>query len=543
MKTRIGVFICDCGGSIKNINFSEVRDKAAKLPDVALVNLASQLCLRAGQEAMSSSVKEGDIDRVVVAACSPDLKEHVFTQAMESVGRNGHLLSVANIREQCAWAHPEDVSQKALQLIKMAVNRARLLQPREKTELPVKKEVLVVGGGFSGMSSAIQLSELGLPTTLLEKEPTLRGGNRNLEDLYGPDISSMVKAVEGNKDIEVLTSSEVVGIEGRVGSFRVRIREGQQEDSRVFGAVVLATGHEIGFGASDLRPSAGANITSLQGLAQMFQAPSLERKPETLCFVSDLSEENSRFSSLAILNSALTARRKWDSQVYVLCRNVKVDSDGAEKLYCQVREAGVVFLKFEGKPRIMAENGRVKMEARDILVGENIVLAPDLLVAEAKFLPATGTAPLSSILNIDTDSLGFYQKENVHLYPVASGRRGIFFVGSCRGDLGLDRVLSDVSSVVTNVYNVLWSGRITVEAERVKVDAQKCRTCLTCLRVCPHSAIELVRSNSGREMAEISDLACDGCGICTAICPAKAIEYEGYSDQQILSQIEAIGAL
>jgi heterodisulfide reductase subunit A-like polyferredoxin len=538
MEPRIGVFICDCGGSIRNIDFSLAGEKVAKSSNVAFVDLSSDLCLKEGKDKLSSSMRAKNIDRVVVAACSPESKRSVFQQVLEGAGLNGHLLSVVNIREQCSWAHGGDVTEKALQLIQMGVNRARWLKPIEKKEVPLNKEVLVVGGGFSGMSSAIQLSRLGLRTALLEREPALGGGNRDLEDLYGLKTSSMIKGIEGDKNIEVFTSSEVVRVEGRVGDFTVKIRKGTEELSRVFGGIVFATGYETG-GDSEFKP--GIHITSPNGLAHMLQASNLARKPRIIGFVFDSSDENSRLPAMATLNTALAAKQKWGSEVYVFCKNVKVDGEGLESLYREARECGVVFVKFEEKPRISAHDGQAEIEAKDVLLGENTILNCDLLVAEERFSPSQGTGTLSSLLNVRTDSRGFYQDENVHLYPVASERKGIFFVGDCRGDSGPGRVLTDVSSVVTSLYELLGPGKIVVERDRVKVDSQKCRTCLTCVRACPHSAVGLTRIDNGREVAEIWDLACDGCGICTAICPAKAIEFEGYSDQQMLAQIEAIG--
>jgi coenzyme F420-reducing hydrogenase delta subunit/Pyruvate/2-oxoacid:ferredoxin oxidoreductase delta subunit len=183
----------------------------------------------------------------------------------------------------------------------------------------------------------------------------------------------------------------------------------------------------------------------------------------------------------------------------------------------------------------------VKIEAKDVFLGEDIILACDVLVAEELYLPVEGTENLSSLLNVRRDSRGFFQDENVHLYPVTSEKKGIFFIGGCRGDLDLGRVLTDISSVVMNVHGLLSSGKILVDVERVKADPQKCVACLTCIRVCPHGAIQLVRADNSKEVAGISDLACYACGICAAICPAKAIRFQGYRDEEILAQIEAIG--
>ena len=542
METKIGVFLCNCGGAIKNIDFDAVAKKVTKFPGVTCVNLSSNLCLEEGKGKMISCIREENIEKVVVAACSPEFNEHIFREVLERSGINGHLLSMANIREQCSWAHEGDVTKKAVELVKMAVNRVRLLQPVEKKELPVNREVLVVGGGFSAINAALQLSQVGLRTTILAKEAVLGDGPGKLEGFYGFDPSSMISAVEGDRNIEVLTSAQMTTVEGKIGDFNVRIRKEEEEIFRKYGAIVLATVYQTEL-ALDSGMESSQNIVSQEQFCNILRNPGLETEPKTIGFMFDFSDENSRFPTLATLNNALAAKQKWGSEIYVFCKNVKVDSEGMEKLYREARNCGVVFLKSEAPPRITAKNGRVKIEAKDVFLGEDVILACDVLVAEELYLPAEGTEILSYLLNIRRDSRGFYQDENVHLYPVASEKKGIFFIGGCRGDLDLGRVLTDISSVVMSVHGLLSSGKISVEVEKVKVDPQKCVACLTCIRVCPHGAIQLVRADNSKEVAGISDLACDACGICAAICPAKAIKFQGYRDEEILAQIEAIGKL
>jgi len=541
MPVRMGIFLCDCGGSLKNIDFPKVRENLENLEDIAFVDITHNLCLEEGEKAITSRILTENINRVVIAACSPEFRERNFGELLEKLRLNPGLLSLANIREQCSWAHEGDVTRKALELIMMAVGKARLLQPVERKEVAVNNEVLVVGGGFCGMKSSLELSQLGIRTTLVEREPTLGGKLKKLEGFYSSQIEAMIKAIEKAENIEILTSAEVTGVEGKIGDFKVRIRRGTKEILRSFGAIVFATGYKTEVAAGDFPLKPGVNIISQERLVQLLQAPTLEARPETIGFIFDLSDENPRFPTLATLNNALAVKQRWGSEVYVFCKNVKVDSEGVEKLYREAREDGVMFLKFDKNPKISADDGRVKIDAEDTLLGEEIVLTCDLVVAEEKLLPAEGTEGLSSLLKIRTDSQGFYQEENVHLYPVSSERKGIFFVGNCRGDLDLGRVLADISSVVAKVYELLPPGKVIVEAERVKADPQKCVACLTCIRVCPHRAVQLVQVDSEKVVAEISQLACDKCGICAAICPAKAIKFEGYSDDQILAQIEAIG--
>jgi heterodisulfide reductase subunit A len=569
MRKNVGIFLCDCGKSLKNIDFEMVREKAGEFQDVAHVGLNSSLCLKEGLEEMVAAIKEKDVNRVVIAACSPEFKESLFRKALDEAGLNFNLLSIANIREQCSWAHGADVTEKAIEMTRMAANKVRLLNPIEQGDVEVTREALIVGGDLSGMRSALEISQLGLKATLVEREPTLP--LEGLEKLYAFETNTLGwkdGRMEGWKDenIEVLTEASVVKVEGDVGNFSVRIRRGAGgEIRRKFGAIILATGQMTEISSADFKRT--PNIISQRELVSMLQAPQkLSRKPQTVAFVLDYFSENSRLETFYTLNNALAVKGKLGSEVYIFCKNLKVDSVGMETLYREARNQGVVFLKFQEEPKIEScEDGRVKIELNDILLGDEVTLFCDLLVFGEKALPSFEAETLSSMLKVGTDSQGFYQDENVHLYPVSSRRKGIFFAGSCRGDLDLAQTWMDVSSVAMDVYELLSRGRVKVDLEKVKAEPDKCATCLTCVRVCPHNAIRLALWNAEcgmrnaelkevslhseiripkseiRTVAQIYDLACDGCGICAAICPAKAIEFSGFSDGQILAEIEAMG--
>ena len=398
------------------------------------------------------------------------------------------------------------------------------------------------------MKAALDLYNLGLRTTLVERGPALGGKLGEFQGFYGFEtspaetLSLIRKAVEENRDIEVLTPAELTRGAGEVGNFSVRIKTGREEFSRSFGAIIFATGYRAEISPQDFELKPGVNLISQQKLVEMLEAPErLELRPETIGFVLDVSDQNSRLPTLSTLNDALAVKEKLGSEVYVFCKSLKVDSEGVEKLYREARDRGVVFLKFEERPRICSDDGRVKVELKDVLLGDEVTLFCDFLVAEERILPSDGTAALSSMLNTRIDSRGFCQDENVHLYPVSCERKGIFSVGACRGDLDIARASTDIGAAVRSIYELLALGMAVVEAEKVKVDPQKCRTCLTCIRVCPHGAIRLLQVDTEKEVAQISDLACEGCGICAAICPAKAIEFEGYADEQILAEVQAIG--
>ena len=180
------------------------------------------------------------------------------------------------------------------------------------------------------------------------------------------------------------------------------------------------------------------------------------------------------------------AKERLGSEVYVFLKNLKVDAEGAEGLYRKAREKGIIFLKFDEGPRVFEEDGRVRIEVKDVLSGEDVTLYADILVVEEKVLPST---ELASILKVGTDPRGFYQDANPCLFPVSSNRKGIFFAGTCRADLDLARASTEAMDVALEVYEFLH--RPEVEVGKVKVDPDKCRACLTCFRVCPHGAIQV----------------------------------------------------
>jgi len=550
---RLGVFLCDCGNTMsKTIDFSAIKAKLERLDDIEYVAISHDLCLIKAQEAMQKDIRDRGINRVVVAACSPELHEHTFMNVLQRAGVNPHLLSMANIREQCFWTHPhkEKAAEKAMVQIVLAINRARLLEPVEKAEIPVNQDVLIVGGGIVGTEAAIELSHLNLKTTLIEKEAAL-GGKLNLfASLYPLQITpeevlaSKLKQVTESPNIDVLTSAELIDVRGQAGNFVARIKRGDEEFVRNFGAVILATGYDAQFASQLYGFETSTSIVTLSQLEEMLKSPAeIKKIPRNVGFITDVSDEHSRISTLSALRNALGVKEKFGSEVCILCKNLKVDGAGLEKLYHDCRNRGVIFLKFDKPPKISEEDGEIHIQVEDVLMpGEQMALSCDLLVVEEMVIPPSDSETLRSILDIGLDPQGFYQDNNIHLYPTFSNREGIFFAGNCHADLDLIRALTEASNVALSAYRLLAQGRVTIEAENVMIDPSKCRFCLTCIRACPHNAIREVQVDHEKRVAQIVDLACQGCGICTAVCPAKAIRFKDWSDDQILAELELVGA-
>ena len=187
-QLRIGVFVCDCGLNIAgSVDTEAVKDYAATLPDVAVAVRNRYTCSDPGQQEIKRHVVEYKLNRVVVASCSPRLHEPTFRNCIADVGLNPYLLEMANIREHCSWVHLYDrdaATRKAMDIVKMAVARARWLRPEEETVVPVTDAALVIGGGIAGIQAALDLADAGHKVYLVERQPSIGGVMAQLDKTY-----------------------------------------------------------------------------------------------------------------------------------------------------------------------------------------------------------------------------------------------------------------------------------------------------------------------------------------------------------------------
>jgi len=240
----IGVYVCHCGLNIAGVlNMEELKSFAEKLPDVAVARDLQFSCSDIGQEQIQKDIAELKLDRVVVAACSPRLHEPTFRRAIAKAGLNPYMLEMANIREQCSWVHMEQpamATEKAKDLIAMAVAKAELLKPLEPESIPVSKNVLVVGGGVAGIAAALDLGDCGLHVFLVERRPTIGGYMALLTDVFPTNDCSIcvlgpkMSEVYNHPDITLITYAEVLGVEGSVGNFTVSgVRKARYVDEKL----------------------------------------------------------------------------------------------------------------------------------------------------------------------------------------------------------------------------------------------------------------------------------------------------------------------
>jgi heterodisulfide reductase subunit A2 len=232
---RVGVYVCHCGLNIDgSLDCEEVAKFAAGLEGVVLARDSMYTCSDSGQDVIKADIAQQGLNRVVVASCTPRLHEPTFRAACVAGGLNPYLFEMANIREHCSWVHLHDrkaATEKAKDLVKMAVARARLLEPQAETEVPIKRSALVVGGGVAGIQAALDLADAGYKVHLVEKGASIGGRMAQIDKTFPTmDCSICILApkmseVGRHPNIELMTLSEVENVDGYIGNFQVKIRK------------------------------------------------------------------------------------------------------------------------------------------------------------------------------------------------------------------------------------------------------------------------------------------------------------------------------
>lgn len=535
-EPRIGVFVCRCGTNIAGtIDVPEVTRASLNDPGVVTAVELIHACAPDGLEEIRRRVTEHGLNRVVVAACSPRSHKHLFQDAIRDCGLNRSLCEMANIRDHCAWVHQDDSAEataKARRLVRMASAKARLLEPVDELEVAVTPVGLVVGGGASGMTTALSLADQGFEIHLVEKEQAL--GGRGAQPL----ISQLTEHCLEHPLVNVHLGQTVVSARGHVGDFRSRLSSGRELRH---GVTVLASGSrelvptEYRYGADPGVCTLG-ELESGQVSGEGFAA---NRSYVFIQCVGSRSADRpycSRTCCRRSLEQALKIRRADpDASVYVLYRDLTTYGLH-ERLYREARGAGVMFIRYspDDPPRVESDGERLCVQFRDPVLQEAMSVEAGVVLAAAT-LPASDTADLAHTYKVPTDRDGFFLEAHTTLHPVEFLAQGIYMCGSCTGPKHTDEGIVQARAVGGRAGAVLARGVVKARGAYALVDPVKCAACLNCVRVCPFDVPRLEGNAS-----VIEPVQCQGCGICVAGCPNQAIHLLGYRKEQLTALIQAL---
>ena len=551
-EPRIGVFVCNCGINIGGVvNVPEVTEYAASLPHVVLADENLFTCSQDTQEKIKEVIKEKNLNRVVVASCSPRTHEPLFQETLQACGLNKYLFEMANIRDQDSWVHAEDhraATEKAKDLVRMAVARASLLKPLKEKKIKINKRALVIGGGVAGMNAALGLAEQGYETVIVEKEAELGGLARRLTTtIEGADIpeyvSDLVDRVTNHKNIQVLTNSIIVSFSGFKGNFTTEVLVGPALYERKIehGVVILATG------AKEYQPKEFLYGQDDRVMTQVELGLRLEERGADdlgtvvmIQCVGSRNDENPNCSRIccqsAIKNALHIKELNPEANVYILYRDIRMYGL-LEDYYTQARKLGVIFIRYdkEEPPEVESSKEGVIVKFKDHVLGRQLQVSADLLALSAGMV-AEDTEELATTLKVTRNQEGYFLEAHVKLRPVDMTAEGIFVCGTAHGPKLISESVAQALAAASRASTFLSQDEITISAVTARVDPTKCAACLICVRACPYGVPRINEDG----VSEIDEALCHGCGICAAECPAKAIQLNWYEDEQILSKVDAL---
>lgn len=549
---RVGVFICHCGSNIGGlIDCKKLADYAGTLNNVAHSEDNLYTCSETGLTAIKNAIEEYNLNRVVVASCTPRTHEPLFRECIAEADLNPYLFNFVNIRDQCTWVHMKDAEgayNKAVDLVRMGVAKAAKLQPLDMIKVDIISSALIIGGGVAGMSAALNLSIQGFKTFLVEKEEKLGGRLNSLYKLFPYDIeasefvNNLISKVSNSKNLEILTSAEVLNIDGFVGNFEVKVKQAEKIHNLEVGAIIIAVGSSL------LDPSGyyeydGKKVITQYELEGVLKKKALKANNIVMIqCVGSRNDERPYCSSVccmtALKNANIIKEQNPQANITILYRDLYTIGIEYENYYRKVREKGILFVKYDAdKPPIIEEN---QIRIYNEFIGDDILIPYNLLVLSTPLVANSDNKELAQMLKVPTEANNFFLEAHVKLRPSDFATDGIFIGGSAKWPVDITESISQGYSAASRASTILSHDSIEVEGATSTLpefNKDLCTGCEVCIKVCPFNAI---KKNENDEI-EIVEALCKGCGVCGATCTNNAIVIRHFTDEQIFSEIFAYG--
>jgi heterodisulfide reductase subunit A len=552
-EPRIGVFVCHCGINIGGVvNVPEVVEYAKTLPNVVYAEANLYTCSQDTQKLIREKIQQYNLNRVVVASCTPRTHEPLFRETVQEAGLNPYLFEMANIRDQCSWVHmhePKEATEKAKALVRSVVAKAKLLKPLKKPEIRVTPVGLVIGGGVSGMTAALELAKQGFEVHLVEREKELGGHLRKIHYLLEGEnpqerLNALIKDVMENDKIHVHLNSEVAEISGFVGNFKSKIRhqDGKVEEVE-HGVIIVATG------ATEYKPTEylygkDPKVMTQQELEEKIAKGDFKAKTVVMIqCVGARNEERPNCARIccgqAIKNALKIKEISPETEVYVLYKDIR--SYGfKEDYYRKASEKGVLFINYEDsrKPQVVNEKGKLEVTFWEPVIKQEVTIEPDFVILSAATIPNPDNKRVAEMLKVPLTKDGFFLEAHMKLRPVDFATDGVFLCGMAHSPKYIDESIAQACAAAARATTILSKPTLEMEGIVANVNEDLCSGCRICEYLCPYGAIEM-KEKDDRLVAHVIEALCKGCGACGTACPTKAITMGHFTTEEILAQVKA----
>ena len=568
-EARIGVFVCHCGSNIGGyLDVPGVAEFAKSLPGVVYAEDNLYTCSQDTVVHIIEQIKELNLNRVVVASCTPLTHEPLFQDALRQAGINPYLFEMANIRNQCSWIHSNDyegATTKARSLVHMAVARAWQLEPLKTSTVQVNPTALIIGAGAAGMTAALTLADQGFPVHMIERDSHLGGNLRQLQYFVPSNgdtaeispqeyLAETVSKVKQHPLIKVHLNTELLETGGFKGNFTSTLKQADGSFQVQHGAIIVATGG-VEYKGKEYNYGQNQNIlTQLEFENLLATTPATSQLPQSVVMIQCVGPAEKYCSRLccttALKNALKLKERNPSAQVTILYRDIRTYGF-KERLYTAARRAGVRFINFEFEHKPEVELGQlddpqssIAIRVHEPILDREINLEPDLLVLSTPIVPPPGADELATQLKLPLDMDGFFLEAHVKLRPVDFSTEGVFMAGMAHYPKFLDETIAQAKAAASRAAGILSQETMQTNARVAMVDPQLCVGCLTCVRVCPYHVPKVSVDYTGvgeiTGAAFIESAICRGCGSCASECPAKAIQLMHFTDVQTLTKVDAL---
>jgi len=559
-EPRIGVFVCHCGSNIAGVvDVKAVEEYAATLPDVVYVERNLFSCSQDTQDMIAKRIQEQQLNRIVVAACTPRTHEPLFRETLKAAGLNEYLVEMANIRNHNSWVHggsPAAATAKAKDLVRMAAAKVTYGDSLKPISVPITQKGLVIGGGVAGMTAALNLAEQGFDVHLVEKSDILGGNALNLKHTWSGEhvpsqVAKLVDRVVWNDRITIHKNATITAVEGFVGNFRSTVSSADGSSKVVeHGAGVVAIGGNAYIPNEYNYDSITKVVTSVQ-FDKLFELKEKHVKESKrfvfIQCVGSREADNMYCSKVCCTHSVQSAialkQEDPERRVYILYRDMRTYGQ-REALYRQARKLGVIFINYElhGKPKVTERGAEIDVEVWDHVLHRPLKITADMVILATAVRPSEDAAGLGKLYKVPVDGQGFFQEAHAKLRPVDFSTDGMFVAGLAHYPKPVEESVAQALASAARAATLLSKSHISLDAVKAAVDEHYCDGCALCVDVCPYNAISLVEKaaeQGGGRTIVINKAQCKGCGLCQGTCPKRGVYVSGFTMKQISAQIQA----
>jgi heterodisulfide reductase subunit A len=559
-EPRVGVFVCHCGANIgRVVDVPSTVEYALTLPNVVYAQEQLFSCATNCAKEITDMIEEKGLNRVVVAACSPRTLEPLFRDTLREAGINQYFYEMANIREHCSWVHSkekEDATQKAKDITRMSIARACHLEPLEEIDLPVDKRALVVGGGVAGMTCALSIANQGHEVHLVEKDKDLGGTARRIHfTLEGLDVQAylrdLVREVYQHALIHVYTDATITEATGYVGNFVTKVKSERGVAEIKHGAAVIAVGAEEYRPTEYLYGEDDRVLTNIELGERIAQGDEKVINAQSLVMIQCVgcrNEERNYCSRVCCSHSVKNALKlkeiNPEMDIYILFRDMRTYGY-KEDYYREAADKDVKFIRYEPdeKPQVEAveEEGRpvLRVTLPDYILGQKLAIDADYLALAAAVIPSETCHEISKLFKVSLGPDDFFKEAHVKLRPVEFATEGVFLCGTAHYPKHISETVNQAYGAAGQALTLLSRDIVTVSGAVCDVHEEKCIGCGACIAACSYGAIEFRKTKQGNK-AVVNPVLCKGDGLCNSKCPTGAIFLKHFTDEELLSQIDAV---